>query len=125
MSSFSVCWNRVRLEWRNHPERAPWAQEAVLCERVLLEGKPTLKIVCRIARVIEDRIGETSERDRFWHSARARLGRLHRLSPRDRLQVSSSVLAYGRGALGPVTAGSRCPQSSRSREPSGAAENSR
>ena len=51
MSSFSVCWNRVRLEWRNHTERAPWAQEAVLCERVLLEGKPALRIVCRIARV--------------------------------------------------------------------------
>jgi hypothetical protein len=64
MSSFSVCWNRVRLEWRKHTECAPWAQEAILCERVLLEGKPTLRIVCRIARVFEDRIDETSERDR-------------------------------------------------------------
>jgi hypothetical protein len=41
-----------------HSERAPWVQEAVLCERVLLESKPTLRIVCRIARVIEDRIDE-------------------------------------------------------------------
>jgi hypothetical protein len=54
-----------------------------LCERVLLEGKPTLRIVCRIARVFEDRIDETSERDRFWHAARHRLGRLRRLSARD------------------------------------------
>jgi hypothetical protein len=91
MSSFSVCWNRVRLEWRMHPERAPWAQEAVLCERVLLEGKPTLRIVCQIARVFEDRIDETSERDRFWHSARARLGRLHRLSPRDRSAIEREI----------------------------------
>jgi len=89
MSSFSVCWNRVRLEWRKHA--APWAQEAVLCERVLLEGKPTLRIVCRIARVFEDRIDETSERDRFWHSARARLGRLHRLSSRDRWAIEREI----------------------------------
>jgi hypothetical protein len=39
MSSFSVCWNRVRLEWRKHAERAPWAQEAVLCERVEPSGR--------------------------------------------------------------------------------------
>ena len=76
MSSFSVCWNRVRLEWRKHTERALWAQEAVLCERVLLEGKPTLRIVCRIARMFEDGIDETSERDHFWHAAKHRLGYL-------------------------------------------------
>jgi len=91
MSSFSVCWNRVRLEWRKYSERAPWAQEAILCERVLLEGKPTLRIVCRIARVFEDRIDETSEHDHFWHSARARLGRLHRLSPRDRWAIEREI----------------------------------
>jgi hypothetical protein len=91
MSSFSVCWNRVRLEWRNRPERAPWTQEAILCERVLLGGRPTLKIVCRIARVIEDRIGETSERDRFWYNARMRLGRLHRLSQRDRWAIEREI----------------------------------
>jgi hypothetical protein len=51
--------------------------------RVPLEGKPTLRIVCRIARVIEDRIDEASERDRFWHAAMQRLSRLRRLSPRD------------------------------------------
>jgi hypothetical protein len=91
MSSFSVCWNRVRSEWRKQTERALWAQEAVLCERVLLEGKPTLRIVCRIARIFEDRIDEASERDRFWHSARARLGRLHRLSPRDRWAIECEI----------------------------------
>jgi hypothetical protein len=91
MSSFSVCWNRVRLEWRRHTERAPWAQEAILCERVLLEGKPTLRIVCRIARVFEDRIDETSERDRFWHAARHRLGRLRRLSARDVWEIEGEI----------------------------------
>jgi hypothetical protein len=88
MSSFSICWNRVRLEWRKHSE---WAQEAVLCERVLLEGKPTLRIVCRIARVFEDRIDEASERDRFWHAARHRLGRLRRLSARDVSQIEGEI----------------------------------
>jgi hypothetical protein len=91
MSSFSVCWNRTRVEWRNRPERAPWTQEAILCERVLLGGQPTLKIVCRIARVFEDRIDETSERDRFWHAARHRLGRLRRLSPRDVWQIEGEI----------------------------------
>jgi hypothetical protein len=91
MSSFSVCWNRVRLEWRKHTDRAPWAQEAILCERVLLEGKPTLRIVCRIARVFEDRIEETSERDRFWHAATHRLGRLRRLSAHDVCQIEGEI----------------------------------
>jgi hypothetical protein len=91
MSSFSVCWNRVRLEWRKRTGCAPWAQEAILCERVLLEGKPALRIVCRIARVFEDRIDEASERDRFWHAARQRLGRLRRLSPRDVWQIEDEI----------------------------------
>ena len=91
MSSFSICWNRVRLEWRRHTESAAWAQEAILCERVLLEGKPTLRIVCRIARVFEDRINEASERDLFWHAARQRLGRLRRLSARDVWQIESEI----------------------------------
>jgi hypothetical protein len=91
MSSFSVGWNRVRLEWRKHTDRVPWVQEAVLCERVLLEGKPTLRIVCRIARVFEDRIDDASERDRFWHAARHRLGRLRRLSSRDVWQIEGET----------------------------------
>jgi hypothetical protein len=91
MSSFSICWNRVRLEWHKHTERAPWAQEAILWERVLLEGKPTLRIVCRIARVFEEQIDDASERDRFWHAARHRLGRLRRLSPCDVWQIEGEI----------------------------------
>jgi hypothetical protein len=91
MSSFSASWNRVRLEWRKHSERAPWVQEAVLCERVLLEGKPTLRIVCRIARVFEDQIDDPAERDRFWHAASHRLGRLRRLSARDVWQIEGEI----------------------------------
>ena len=54
MSSFSVCWNRRRLAWRRHSERAPWQLEAILCERVLLEGRPQLRIVARLAGILED-----------------------------------------------------------------------
>jgi hypothetical protein len=62
-----------------------------LCERVLLEDKPTLRVVCRIARVFEDRIDEAGERDRFWHAASHRLGRLRRLSPRDVWEVEGEI----------------------------------
>ena len=51
MSSFSVCWNRRRLAWRRHSERAPLQLEAILCERVLLEGRPQLRIVTRLAGI--------------------------------------------------------------------------
>jgi hypothetical protein len=53
MSSFSVSWKRVRLEWRKHAERAPWAQEAILRERVLLDRGQANVAVCRIAHVFE------------------------------------------------------------------------
>ena len=56
MSSFSVCWNRRRLAWRRHSERAPWQLEAILCERMLLEGRPQLRIVARLAGILEDEI---------------------------------------------------------------------
>jgi hypothetical protein len=71
MSSFEVAWNRRRLEWRRRPEDAPWLVEAVLLERVLLAGRPQLKIVCRIAAIDEDLTGDTAAQEMFWHAARA------------------------------------------------------
>ena len=50
MPEFSLAWNRRRLEWRHDPEKSRWQLECVLCERVLLEGRPQLRIVARLAR---------------------------------------------------------------------------
>ena len=61
MSSFSVCWNRRRLAWRRHSERAPWQLEAILCERVLLGGRPQLRIVGRLAGILEEEIDTPRE----------------------------------------------------------------
>jgi hypothetical protein len=83
MSSFSVCWNRRRLAWRRLSERAPWQLEPILCERVLLEGRPQLRIVARLAGILEDKIDNPASRDTFWHDARRKLGRLRRLDQRD------------------------------------------
>jgi hypothetical protein len=49
MPEFSLAWNRRRLEWRHDPEKSRWQLECVLCERVLLEGRPQLRIVARLA----------------------------------------------------------------------------
>jgi hypothetical protein len=56
--TFELWWNSRRVEWRQHGERAPWIVEAVLLERVILAGKPQLRIVCRIASVSENRLVE-------------------------------------------------------------------
>jgi hypothetical protein len=93
MSSFSVCWNRRRLAWRRHSERAPWQLEAILCERVLLEGRPQLRIVGRLAGILEDEIDVAASRDQFWHDARRKLGKLHRLSQRDIWAIEALINA--------------------------------
>ena len=87
MPSFSVCWNRRRLASRRHSERAPWQLEAILCERVLLEGRPQLRIVARLAGILEDEIDNPASRDTFWHDARRKLGKLRRLSKTDIWQI--------------------------------------
>jgi hypothetical protein len=93
MSSFSVCWNRRRLAWRRHSERAPWQLEAILCERVLLEGRPQLRIVGRLAGILEDEIDNPASRDTFWHDARRKLGKLRRLSQSDIWQIEILISA--------------------------------
>jgi hypothetical protein len=87
--SFEIAWHRRRLEWRRQPENAPWLTEAILLGRTLIEGRPALRIVCRIASINEERIGEAAAQEAFWHATRARLGRLYRLSPRDRAAVEA------------------------------------
>jgi hypothetical protein len=93
MPSFSVCWNRRRLASRRHSERAPWQLEAILCERVLLEGRPQLRIVARLASILEDEIDNPASRDMFWHDARRKLGKLQRLSQSDIWQIEALISA--------------------------------
>jgi len=92
MPHFEVCWNRRRLEWRRDPENASCLIEAILLERVLLDGRPQLEIVARLAAIDEDRTDETAARHLFWREARRKLGKLRRLSLRDIWQIES-VLA--------------------------------
>jgi hypothetical protein len=87
MPNFEICWNRRRLEWRRDPENAPLLIEAILLERVLLDGRPQLEIVAGLAAIDEDRTDEAAARDLFWRDARRKLGKLRRLSPRDIWQV--------------------------------------
>jgi len=76
--TFDIAWTRrVAHQWRTKAD--DWVIEATLTERVLLGGKPAIKVICRIAAIDEDKIDEEAARDRFWHAARARLGKLYRL----------------------------------------------
>jgi hypothetical protein len=43
---------------------------------------PTLRIVGRLAGILEDEI-VAANRDQFWHDARRKLDKLHRLTQRD------------------------------------------
>jgi hypothetical protein len=36
--TYSLAWNRRRLESRRDPENSVWKLECVLCERILLAG---------------------------------------------------------------------------------------
>jgi len=91
MPGFEIAWNRRRLVRRQHGKRAPLVQDAILLERVLLGDRPHLKIVCCVASVIEDRQSDPAERDRFWSFARARLGKVHRLSQGDLDEIESAL----------------------------------
>jgi hypothetical protein len=90
MPGFEIAWNRRRLARHEHGERALLVQDAILLERVLGD-RPHLKIVFRVASVIEDRQNDPAERDRFWSSARARLGKVHRLSQGDLDEIESAL----------------------------------
>jgi len=54
-----------------------------LCERTLIAGKPALRIIARLARILEDELDNPVSRDKFWCDARRKLGKLRRLNQRD------------------------------------------
>jgi hypothetical protein len=84
MSRFDIAWPRKHLQWRRRDD--VWLIEAVLLERRIVNNKPQMQIVCRLASISEDEAhadGAIEAREKFWHDASARLGRLFRLSDRD------------------------------------------
>jgi hypothetical protein len=84
---FEIEWTRSRLAWQQRAHLAPFCQEAILLEKVWLGGQPRTKVISRIARVVEDRINDPAEQERFWSAARAKLGTLRGLGQRDRWQI--------------------------------------
>ena len=91
MPEFSLAWNRRRLTWNRRSESAPWQLECILCERVLLEGRPQLRIVGRLAGLLEDGLDNPASRDQFWNDARRKLGKLRRLTQRDILAIETML----------------------------------
>lgn len=91
--TFDVVWNRCRLIWSRRSESAPWEVQAILLERTLIEGRPQMPIVGRLARYIEDRQDEPAEREAFWSAAQRKLGKLSRLDQRDRWQIETLLAA--------------------------------
>jgi hypothetical protein len=64
-----------------------WLIEAILLQRILLEGHPQLRIIGWLARIREDELDAPYARDRFWSDAQYKLGKCRRLSPRDRDEI--------------------------------------
>ena len=82
--SYDVAWNRSWLVWSKRSERAaPWAVECILFERTLIEGKPALRFIARLAKILEDELDNPASRGKFWGDARRKLGKLRRLNQRD------------------------------------------
>jgi len=90
MSSFDVCWNRTWLTWYRRSESAPLRLEAILCERRLIEGT-ALRIVGRLAGILEDELDNPASRDQFWRDASRKLGKLRRLDQRDIGQIETML----------------------------------
>jgi hypothetical protein len=87
---FDVAWPRRYLERRKH---STWLVEAVLLERKLVAGQPQLQLVCRLACIDEDKTDEIASCEKFWADARARLGRLYRLTDRDLDEIEALLAA--------------------------------
>jgi hypothetical protein len=93
MADFSLAWNRKRLTWSKRTEREHWLLECVLLERCMLEGRPQQRIVKRLAGILEDDLDSAAGRDKFWHDARYKLGKLLRLNQSDRWQIEVMMAA--------------------------------
>jgi hypothetical protein len=50
---------------------------------MLIEGKPALRIIARLAKILEDELDNPASRDQFWCDACRKLGKLRRLNQRD------------------------------------------
>jgi hypothetical protein len=87
MPSFDIAWNRAWLTWYRRSESAPFRLEAILCERTLIEGKPALRIIARVAGILENEIDSAIARDQFWRDAKRKLGKLRRLGSRDIAEI--------------------------------------
>ena len=86
MPTYDLAWNRSRLT-----EAAPWQLEADLCERVLLEGHTQVRVVGRLAGILEDELDNPASRDQFWRDASRKLGKLRRLDQRDIGQIETML----------------------------------
>ena len=91
---FDIAWPRKHLEWRRHSQAEVWLLEVVLLERRLLNGKPQMQIICKLASIDEEHAspnGSIAAREKFWHDASARLGRLYRLTDRDLDEIEACI----------------------------------
>ncbi|WP_431014757.1 hypothetical protein [Bradyrhizobium pachyrhizi] len=88
---FEIAWSRhpAHSRWRKHQDGM--VIECALTERAIVGDQPAIKMVCRLASIPEDRVDDIGERDRFWHQVRARIGRLHRLTARDRDEIEQQL----------------------------------
>ena len=58
-----------------------------MCQRTLIEGKPALRFIARLAKILEKELDNPASRDQFWRDARRKLGKLRRLQPRDIAEI--------------------------------------
>jgi hypothetical protein len=94
MTKFEIAWPRKFFQRRRN--EGVWLLEATLLERKILDGKPRMQIVCRLATIDEEHVstdGAVEIREAFWHAAQARLGRLYRLTDRDLDEIETQLAA--------------------------------
>ena len=89
--TYSIAWNRRRQESRKNPDRDRRSLECTLLERALVEGRPAFKFVRRLASIPEDETESVAETERFWSACAFRLGKLRRLTERDRWHIESLI----------------------------------
>ena len=56
-----------------------------------IEGRPALRIIARLAGILEDELDNPASRDKFWCDARRKLGKL-RLNQRD-IEIIENLIA--------------------------------
>ena len=56
-----------------------------------IEGRPALRIIARLAGILEDELDNPTSRDKFWCDARRKLGKLRRLNQGDIGQIETML----------------------------------